>query len=632
MKKLNFSLIIKIACIILLAFMAVLGNEIRLGIERYIKNTVETDAEITIRNLDKFAKNYLEKIAVNKVDLSSEQFSRLYHHALSGDLTKIKCLVDKNGQILDMSRDGVDGPTLSLIINKNGTNYATSVDFSSLSQNDLDKVEKMILQNQNTELEISIDVHVGYYNQYNDEMRDLDFKTITINDQTIVERQVSGEITHLEGVASSYMSAKMELVFPYSADTLSMSSQLNQKALLTDYHDAFKGLQQKIKREFQKFKDSGKEFNTSVYDYTQYYLMSPYEYNGKYYSTIMMRLEDWNTASEMEDEEITVDDATIGYIFVTQEYNNLPMDSFKQFMYDNSSTYILAFILIIVMCFVVAYMIVRPIKQLELAAWRISRKQFDYPIDTSRHDELGDLARGVDRMSKELEKTINDLHQEIDRVQQLEVVRKEFVSNFTHEIKTPLGIINGFSEMVELEKDEKKRNEYIEIIQNETKRINELVLAMLDLSKLESQNMTLDMEEVDLLDIVDETLESMACLFENRHVQLITDLDSSIVEADPFKIGMVITNFIGNALHHSESGEKVIIHLDEHCFSVENTGAYIPEEDIEKIWLSFHKVDKARNEGGTGLGLAICKAILELHHFEYGVQNTKQGVLFYFRF
>lgn len=85
--------------------------------------------------------------------------------------------------------------------------------------------------------------------------------------------------------------------------------------------------------------------------------MSPYEYNGKYYSTIMMRLEDWNTASEMEDEEITVDDATIGYIFVTQEYNNLPMDSFKQFMYDNSSTYILAFILIIVMCFVVAYMI-----------------------------------------------------------------------------------------------------------------------------------------------------------------------------------------------------------------------------------------------------------------------------------
>lgn len=144
--------------------------------------------------------------------------------------------------------------------------------------------------------------------------------------------------------------------------------------------------------------------------------------------------------------------------------------------------------------------------------------------------------------------------------------------------------------------------------------------------------MTLDMEEVDLLDIVDETLESMACLFENRHVQLITDLDSSIVEADPFKIGMVITNFIGNALHHSESGEKVIIHLDEHCFSVENTGAYIPEEDIEKIWLSFHKVDKARNEGGTGLGLAICKAILELHHFEYGSAKYKTGCFILFSF
>lgn len=634
MKKLNFSLIIKIACIILLAFLAVLGNEIRLGIERYIKNTVETDAEMTIRNLDKFAKNYLEKIAVNPVDLSSQQFLRLYHQALSGDSTKVKCLVDKDGKILEMSRDGIMSPTLSLIVSENETNYAKSIDFSLLNQSELERVEKMILQNQNSQIDVSLDVHIGHYNKFNDEIRDLTFQTIKINDQVVVENKISGEITHIEGVASSYMSAKMELIFPYSIEKLSMSSYLSQEALVTDYHDAFKGLQQQIQRHFQTFKDSGREFNSSIYDYTQYYLINLYEYNGKYYSTIMMRLEDWNQSIEFAqgDEELTIEDATIGYIFVTQEYDNLPMDSLKDFMYDNSSTYILAIGLIIVMCFVVAYMIVRPIKQLELAAWRISRKQFDYPIDTSRHDELGDLARGVDKMSKELEKTINDLHQEIERVQQLEIVRKEFVSNFTHEIKTPLGIINGFSEMVELEKDEKKRNEYIDIIQHETKRINELVLAMLDLSKLETQNMSLDLEELDLLDIVDEILQSMACLFESHQVQIKTDLDSSIIEADAFKIGMVVSNFISNALHHTEAGEEVIIHLDEHCFSVENTGAHIPEEDIHKIWLSFHKVDKARNEGGIGLGLAICKAILELHHFEYGVQNTERGVLFYFRF
>lgn len=631
MRKLNFSLVIKIACIILLAFLAVLGNEIRLGIERYIKNTLETDAEITIRNLDKFAKNYVERIAVNPVDLSSQQFLRLYHHALSGDLTKVKCLVDADGKILDMSRDGVEGPSLSLIVEKDDTNYSVGIDFSSLSQKDLEKLEKVIIQHQNSQLDISIDVHIGQYNEFNGEMRNLDFKEIKVNNQTVIEHQVEGEITHIEGVASSYMSAKMELLFPYSADGLSYSSNLTQKAMLTDYHDAFNGLKQQIQKNFEQFKDSGKEFNSSIYDYTQYYLINPYEYNGKYYSTIMMRLEDWITPNQTQ-EEVTVDAATVGYIFITQEYENLRMKSLQQFMYDNSSTYILAIVLIIIMCFIVAYMIVRPIKQLELAAWRISRKQFEYPIDTSRHDELGDLARSVDKMSKELEKTINDLHQEIERVQQLEVVRKEFVSNFTHEIKTPLGIINGFSEMVELEQDEKKRNEYIQIIQNETRRINELVLAMLDLSKLESQNMTLDLEEVDLLDIVDESLESMACLFEAQKVHLKTDLDSSIIQADPFKIGMVITNYISNALRYTEAGEEVIIHLDEHCFSVENTGAHIPEEDIQKIWLSFHKVDKARNEGGTGLGLAICKAILELHHFEYGVENTPQGVLFYFKY
>ena len=110
-----------------------------------------------------------------------------------------------------------------------------------------------------------------------------------------------------------------------------------------------------------------------------------------------------------------------------------------------------------------SYMIVRPIRRIETTAKHIARKEFDYPIDMTRHDELGDLARSIDIMSKELEKTISNLHQEIERVTQLEGVRKDFVSNFTHEIKTPLGIINGFSELVELEQDEKKRNEYIDI-------------------------------------------------------------------------------------------------------------------------------------------------------------------------
>ena len=89
MKKISFSLILKISGIVFLAFAVVLGNEIRLGIDRYIKNTLETDAEVTVRNLDKFAKSYIETVAVNKVDITSDAFQSIYSSALSGDNTKI---------------------------------------------------------------------------------------------------------------------------------------------------------------------------------------------------------------------------------------------------------------------------------------------------------------------------------------------------------------------------------------------------------------------------------------------------------------------------------------------------------------------------------------------------------------
>ena len=92
----------------------VLGNEIRLGIDRYIKNTLETDAEVTVRNLDKFAKSYIETVAVNKVDITSDAFQSIYSSALSGDNTKIKCLVDSQGKIVSTSREGVSSPTLCI--------------------------------------------------------------------------------------------------------------------------------------------------------------------------------------------------------------------------------------------------------------------------------------------------------------------------------------------------------------------------------------------------------------------------------------------------------------------------------------------------------------------------------------
>lgn len=642
MKKLNFSLIIKVTGVVFIAFSIVLGNEIRLGINRYTKNTLDTDAEAIVRNLDKFAKSYTQSIAINKVNLNSTEFKNIYRDALAGDGTKVKCLVNAKGQILDVSREGEGFPSIGVIVSKykGATNWPVYFDLSSMDSTSLMKIESELLKHKDEKNTITLKIVTNSQSELNSNIFDNIFiKELKLNNQIIYVSNTKGKVQTMEGTVGSYASYNLEIAFP-STLTESKKQSTNtsgkkSRTMILDYQNAMNGLREQITKNFKTFKKSGRELTTT--NYSIYKILNPYEYNGKYYSTVMLRLEDWglmngeDTTVDYTD-EASLDKVTAGYIFVIQEYTNLTMRSFRQFMHDNSSTYLLAFVLIILICLSIAYMVIKPIRRIETTAKHIARKEFDYPIDTTRHDELGDLSRSIDRMSKELESTINNLHQEIERVQRLEVIRKEFVSNFTHEIKTPLGIINGFSELVEIEQDEKKRNEYITIIQNETKRINELILAMLDLSKLESQKVSLKLEEVDLLDIVGDCLDSMMYLFERKQIKVHTQLDSSMVKADRFKIEMVIDNFISNALRYTAEGKNVYVRLDEHGFEIENEGHPIPKDDLEKIWLTFHKVDRSRNAEGTGLGLAICKAILDLHHFEYGVKNTEKGVLFYFKY
>lgn len=635
-------MIIKVTGVVFIAFSIVLGNEIRLGINRYTKNTLDTDAEAIVRNLDKFAKSYTQSIAINKVNLNSTEFKNIYRDALAGDGTKVKCLVNAKGQILDVSREGEGFPSIGVIVSKykGATNWPVYFDLSSMYSTSLMKIESELLKHKDEKNTITLKIVTNSQSELNSNIFDNIFiKELKLNNQIIYVSNTKGKVQTMEGTVGSYASYNLEIAFP-STLTESKKQSTNtsgkkSRTMILDYQNAMNGLREQITKNFKTFKKSGRELTTT--NYSIYKILNPYEYNGKYYSTVMLRLEDWglmngeDTTVDYTD-EASLDKVTAGYIFVIQEYTNLTMRSFRQFMHDNSSTYLLAFVLIILICLSIAYMVIKPIRRIESTAKHIARKEFDYPIDTTRHDELGDLSRSIDRMSKELESTINNLHQEIERVQRLEVIRKEFVSNFTHEIKTPLGIINGFSELVEIEQDEKKRNEYITIIQNETKRINELVLAMLDLSKLESQKVSLKLEEVDLLDIVGDCLDSMMYLFERKQIKVHTQLDSSMVKADRFKIEMVIDNFISNALRYTAEGKNVYVRLDEHGFEIENEGHPIPKDDLEKIWLTFHKVDRSRNAEGTGLGLAICKAILDLHHFEYGVKNTEKGVLFYFKY
>jgi Signal transduction histidine kinase len=648
MKKWNISLTVKITGLVLLAFIAVLGNEVRLGIDRYIKSSLEAGADSTILSLDKFSKAYMETIAIDKVDLTSSQFMELYQNALDGDNSKIKCLTDKNGKIIDISREETTSPVLCMIVNSHNEEqpWPAYLDLSKFDEFDLEILEHTLIDSQDDTSYISVDLVVDDKKSINANadlswMNDIAY--LKINSEVVYEGDENKETIRLEGTVSSYTSQDVGIVFVPRIENSSLSSQdsLQEKqnsTVVLDYTDSMESLKQQIEKNFQEFKNSAKSIKAD-FGWADYYLIPPYEYNNKYYSTVMMKVKDWSLLtplsqenSKMTSEELE-ESMTIGYIFVTQEYDHLILKSFQQYMLDNSSTYVLTFALIICICATIAYTTVKPIRKIEKAAKYIARKEFDYPVDTSRRDEIGDLSRSIDKMKSELKNTIYNLNQEIERVQKMELVRKEFVSNFTHEIKTPLGIINGFSELVEIEQDEKKRNEYIDIIQGETKRINELVLAMLDLSKLESQNISLTLEEVDMLDIVDECLDSMMYLIEKKNIHLETDLNESIVIADQFRMEMLIQNFITNAIRYTLDGKSIYIHLDAQGFEIENETEALPDDELEKIWLTFHKVaDKSRSNEGTGLGLAICRTILELHHFEYGVKNTERGVLFFFKY
>lgn len=644
-KFFRLSLVLQIALIIFLAFSLVLGNEIRLGFKRYMRNTIEADASSTIQSLDNFSRNYINLSAQTKIDYTSESFEKIYQNALGGNYQLIKSLVTPDGKITDLSREAQDETILCVLLDeyKENTDWPVYIHLDSIGNKNIEKLEDYFIQNKDSQ-KISLEVVISDSDEndlYN--YVDVQIGKISVDGHTIVDTHLNGNVEKLTGRLSLFSNMYKEIYFSNNTQTLSYGSYShaiseNRETVILDYEDAIMGVQDRLQNHFDEFVNINDIYSSTAY--ADYYLLDTYKYGGKHYSSVLVKLIDWGYYKDLynlsEDNKMSDEDKyeqSIGrYLIVTREYENLVQDSVRQFLKDNYSTYCLAFILIVFMCLLLSYMIVRPIHRLQLIAKHIARKDFDYPINTSGIDEFGDLSRSMDKMKTELQKTINNLYGEIEKVKQLENIRKEFVSMFTHEIKTPLGIINGFSELVEIEEDAEKRNQYIDIIQDEIKKINNLVLAMLEYSKLESQNVVLKKEDFNLAEVVEEVLESMSCLFENKTIPLDVVLKPEMIYADRFRIEMVVSNLISNAYRYTQNGKIIHILLDDGLFSIENEGAHIPDEDIEKVWLTFHKVDKARNEQGTGLGLAICRAVLDLHKYEYGVKNTERGVLFYFRF
>ena len=313
----------------------------------------------------------------------------------------------------------------------------------------------------------------------------------------------------------------------------------------------------------------------------------------------------------------------IFYDFQSGGRNQLRNDLIK----DNFPLLLGGFLFIVLFSYLISYMTTRRIKEIDRVAMEITNNNFEGVLDTKGSDELSSLSSHINTMSSNLKRNIDALNLEIDQVKKMEQLRKEFIAQFTHEIKTPLAIINGNIDLLENVDDEDKKAKYIEVINKEISVINDLVLQMLDLSKLEAKAITLDKKEIDLRELSEDIIDDYEQLLMDKKLKIEIQGEDVLIVGDRKRIEMVIQNYLSNAIKHAFINSTIKIKIKENEFSIENKGKQIDENRMDTIWESFVSDDQK----GTGLGLAIVRNILELHEMSYGVYNLQGGVEFYFR-
>lgn len=261
----------------------------------------------------------------------------------------------------------------------------------------------------------------------------------------------------------------------------------------------------------------------------------------------------------------------------------------------------------------------RPIQILKNAAHQIASGNLDVKINYQEEDELGDLAKSMNTMVKQLSIT--------------DKFRKDLIANISHDLKTPLGLIRGYSEMLldYYGDDKEKREKYLNTVIKETERMSKLVDDVLQLSKLQSGMVEIKEEPIDLEKLIFETLDIFEIQILEKNIEVkLNNLKLKVI-ADREMIKRAIINIISNAMASMENGGILTITAEpqdkEILIKVSDTGCGIPQKDLEHIFDRYYK----GNKSGTGLGLAIVKEILTLHGSKYGIESQEGvGTTFYF--
>ena len=299
-----------------------------------------------------------------------------------------------------------------------------------------------------------------------------------------------------------------------------------------------------------------------------------------------------------------------------------------------------------ILLFLIGNNFAKPIVYLTDIAKRMSQLDFEakYPVQTE--DEIGQLGQSINMLSERLEGTIselksanNELQKDIEDKIQIDEMRKEFLSNVSHELKTPIALIQGYAEGLHdnINEDSESREFYCDVIIDEANKMNKMVKKLLTLNQIEFGKNQISFERFDIVQVIRSVIQSARLLAEQKGAEIYMEETKPVyVWADEYMVEEIVTNYISNAINHVDGEKRIRVSLEmrEKVVRVRvfNTGEQIPEAELDKIWIKFYKVDKARTRayGGSGIGLSIVKAIVESMNQQCGVENHRNGVEFWF--
>lgn len=299
-----------------------------------------------------------------------------------------------------------------------------------------------------------------------------------------------------------------------------------------------------------------------------------------------------------------------------------------------------------IVIYILSHRITKPILELVELSKGMTNLEFEKKYQGASENEIGLLGANMNQLSSKLQTTIqelkvanNELQHDLKVKNEMEMLRKEFISNISHEFKTPIALIHGYAEGLvdDEDMDAENRKYYCDVILDETMKMNQMVQKLLTLNHLESGVDQVQFERFDIVELLTNYIQTLELLLSQKEIMLTSNFSQPIyVWGDEFQIEEVIRNYMSNAMNHIQSPNRINVRIEERDDKVRvcifNTGMPIPDESLIQIWSKFYKVDKARTReyGGSGVGLSIVKAIMEGMNQQYGVKNYEDGVEFWF--